>query len=232
MPAFELAVAQGADGLELDVHVTADDVPVVIHDPTLDRTTDRSGPVVDLPVARVREADAGARFTPDGVAFPFRGRGVRVPLLAEVIDAFPGLPLLIEVKAPRVQLAVRRVLLEHNAEDRCVVAASEADALDAFRQPPFLLGASRNDIARLWLRSLLGFAADGVAYRLLAVPVRYRGLPVPTRRFVAAARRLGCPVHVWTVNDVGQAARLWRRGVCGIVTDRPGAIRGARRGPP
>jgi glycerophosphoryl diester phosphodiesterase len=63
-------------------------------------------------------------------------------------------------------------------------------------------------------------------HRLLSVPLRYRGLTVPTRRFVAAARQLGCPVHVWTVNDAATARRLWARGVAGIVTDRPDVIRG------
>ena len=67
-------------------------------------------------------------------------------------------------------------------------------------------------------------------HRLLSVPLRYRGLPVPTRRFVAAARRLGCPVHVWTVNDAATARRLWARGVAGVVTDVPDVIRAAGRG--
>jgi glycerophosphoryl diester phosphodiesterase len=57
-------------------------------------------------------------------------------------------------------------------------------------------------------------------------------LPVPTPRFIAAARRVGCPVHVWTVNEPGQAVRLWGRGVCGIVTDRPDLVRQARDGGP
>ena len=61
-------------------------------------------------------------------------------------------------------------------------------------------------------------------YQLLSVPVRHRGLPVPTRGFVAAARQLGCPVHVWTVNDPATARRLWARGVAGVVTNEPKAM--------
>jgi glycerophosphoryl diester phosphodiesterase len=67
-----------------------------------------------------------------------------------------------------------------------------------------------------------------VPYRTLSVPVRYRGLPVPTRSFVAAARGLGCPVHVWTVNDAATAKTLWGRGVGGMVTNFPELIRQAR----
>jgi glycerophosphoryl diester phosphodiesterase len=225
LPAFELALAQGAHALELDVRVSADGVPLVLHDPALDRTTDRSGLLAAIPAAAAREADAGARFSPDGGAtYPWRGRGVRIPTLAEVLERFPEAPLLIEVKEPAVQNAVRAALLQHQATARCVVASEDAAALEVFRSGPFLVGASGEDIKRLYFGTLFGVAPGTVPYRLLSVPVRHRGLPVPTRRFVRAAHRLGCPVHVWTVNQAGLARRLWQRGVCGIITNFPGAI--------
>src|SRR5919109_2850030 len=122
LPAFELALEAGADALELDVHATADDVAVVVHDPTLDRTTSATGAVATLPLERVRAADAGARFSPDGGrTFPWRGRGLRIPTLDEVLVAFPTTPLVIEIKTPRAQDAVRRTLLERRALDRSVV---------------------------------------------------------------------------------------------------------------
>ena len=229
LPAFQLAVEEGAEALELDVHITGDDVPVVIHDATLGRTTDLNGAVAAQPLERVRQADAGARFSPDGGrTFPWRGRGVRVPTLGEVLTAFPDMPLLIEIKTVRAQHPVRRVITEQNAAERCVVAAFEAAALEVFGELPFLRGAAREDIAHLWLPSLVSRPAGPVGYRALCVPERYRGLTVPHRRFVAAARRLGCPVHVWTVNDVRSARRLWRRGVSGIITNFPAEIRMAR----
>lgn len=227
--AFALALAQGAEAIELDVHGTADDVPVVIHDATLERTTDHAGLVAAHTAAELRSADAGAHFTPDGGrTFPWRGRGVQVPLLAEVLEELAEVPLIIEIKDPRAQGAVRRSLVDQRATGRCMVAAEDPAALEAFSGPPFGRGASRPEIARLWLRSLAGLKLDAVGYRILAVPVRYHGLPVPTRRFVAAARQLGCPVHVWTVNDAATAVRLWRRGASGIITDRPAAILAAR----
>src|SRR5881296_638063 len=76
---FELAVRQGADAFELDVRLTADGVPVVLHDPTLERTTDHRGPLAALRVADLTDIDAGARFTLDrGRTFPFRAAGVRI----------------------------------------------------------------------------------------------------------------------------------------------------------
>ncbi|MGH7525953.1 MAG: glycerophosphodiester phosphodiesterase [Gemmatimonadales bacterium] len=228
--AFELALAQGADAFELDVRLTADGVPVVIHDPTLERTTDGAGAVSALPLGEVRHADAGARFTPDGGrSFPFRGRGLRIPTLAEVLRAFAGTAVLLEVKEPSGQETVRRVLLEEGAVERCVPASEHAAALEAFRAAPFAYGASGREIAQLYRAALLRLPPPRARYRLLSVPERYRGLPVPTRRFVAAARSLGCPVHVWTVNRASAARRLWRRGVAGIVTNYPDVIVGARQ---
>jgi glycerophosphoryl diester phosphodiesterase len=228
LPSFALALAQGADALELDVHLTADGTPVVLHDATLDRTTDRRGPVAALALGAVQEADAGARFTADGVTFPYRGAGIRVPTLAEVLRAFPGVPLLVELKVREAQEAVGRVLLEEQAADRCVMAADDGGAIEVFRRAPFVAGACRGDIARLFFGHRFGAAPRRPGYRLLSVPEYHRGLLVASRGFVAAARARGAPVHVWTVNDAARARRLWERGVAGIVTNYPDRIVAAR----
>lgn len=231
LPAFELAIRQGADAIELDVRLTADGVPVVLHDATLDRTTDRRGPLGTLSLAELGAVDAGARFSPDGGrTYPFRGAAVRVPTLAEVLRGFPEIPVMVEVKEATAQEAVRRVLLEESAAERCLLASEYHTALQIFRQPPFVVAASGPEIGALYRGVLLRRGPDQVAYRALSVPERYRGLRVPTRSFVAAARRLGCPVHVWTINDQSVAQRLWGSGVAGIVTnlpDRIAAIRGS-----
>jgi glycerophosphoryl diester phosphodiesterase len=233
LPSFELAVQQGADAIELDVRLTADGVPVVIHDATLERTAGWRQSVAGLTLAQLREADAGARFSPDrGRTFPFRAAGIVVPTLAETLRAFPHVAFLVELKEVSAQDPVRQVLLDERATDRSVLAASEAAALSVFGAEPFIRAASRREISGLYWRTMLGSLAGGQAaaagYRLLSVPARYRGFRVPTRSFVAAARGRGCPVHVWTVNDPSLARRLWSRGVAGIVTDAPDLIRAAR----
>jgi glycerophosphoryl diester phosphodiesterase len=207
LPAFALALAQGADALELDVHATADGVPVVIHDPTLDRTTDRRGAVAGLGAEDVRAA--------------------QVPSLAEVLDAFPRTPLLIEVKSPAATAPLADVIRRHGAAGRVAVAAFDAAALQGLAGTGIAVGASRRDAQRLVLAAYLGVRA-GAGPRFYALPDRYRGLPVPTRWVVATARRLGRPVHVWTVDDPARAVALWRRGVCGIISNRPGAIHAVR----
>jgi glycerophosphoryl diester phosphodiesterase len=229
LPAFEVAVRQGADAFELDVRLTRDGAPVVIHDDTLDRTTSLSGPVRARTLADLRAADAGYRFTPDrGRTFPFREKDIRVPTLAEVLWSFPAMPVMVEVKEPEVQEAVRRALIENGAAERCVMASEHIGALEVFRQDPFACGASGAEISALYRAALFRREMRECGYRMLSVPLRWRGLPVPTRGFVQAARRLGCPVHVWTVNDPATARRLWARGVAGIVTDVPEVIRAAR----
>ena len=219
--ALELGLEQGAEALEFDVCLAGCDTPVVIHDQSLDRTTSLTGLVRSRTAAELAACDAGYRFTEDGVTFPWRGRGLGVPSLAEVLERFPGTPLLIELKTVEVAVPVRRLLLHYGAAGRVVLASFLELALAPFRQGPFATSAARRGILRLWLRSRLGLRCTGPD-RAYSVPERYRGkVPVPTPAFVRTARRAGCPVHVWTVNDPRRAVDLWRKGVSGIITNFP-----------
>lgn len=226
LPSFELAVASGVDALELDVHLTADGVAVVIHDPTLTRTTDRPGIVAAMRYAEIRAADAGARFTPDaGRSFPFAGRGVYVPTLEEVAGAFPDIPLVLEIKTPRAQDEALRVLARAGGKERAIVSSFDPLAVSRFRAEGWMTGAAGSEVARLKFALR---APVAIPYRALFVPVTWRGLSVPTTGFVRRARALNVPVHVWTVNEVPLGVRLWRRGVAGIIGNFPGEMRVAR----
>ncbi len=228
LAAFELAAREGADAFELDVRLSLDGAPVVIHDHSLDRTTDGTGMVRAHTLAQLRAVDAGARFTRDrGRTFPYRGTGLTIPTLGEVLWTFPKMPVLVEVKEPEAQEAVRRVLLEEDALGRCVPASDLGAALDAFRDEPFTRAASAKEVSELYWAVMWRRRIPQVGYRTLSVPIRYRGMPVPTRTFVAKARELGCPVHVWTVNRPATAQRLWARGVAGVVTNLPSVMRQA-----
>lgn len=230
MAAFERAVRRGAEALEFDVRLTADGVAVVHHDATLDRTTDAAGSVGGRAVADLRAVDAGARFTPDGGrTFPYRGRGVRIPTLDEVLGAWPDTPVLIEVKEVAASAAVREALDRHAASGRAVVASFLDDAVAPFRGSPYATGAARGDVARLLAATLLGVTVRP-AYQLASVPRRYNGFPLPVERFARALRPAGVPVSVWTVDDPAAALALWRGGVSGMVSNDPGALLDARRG--
>jgi glycerophosphoryl diester phosphodiesterase len=223
LASFLRALQLGAEAFELDVRLALDGVAVVMHDPTLERTTDRTGPVGALSAAELAGVDAAYHFSEDdGAMRPFRGTGVGVPSLREVITTFPDVPLLIEVKEREVQDAVARDLIETGAVDRAVVAGTDWRALTAFARPPFHRGASRRDIARLY------FGLGKPESACYAVPEAFHGLPVPTRRFVHSAHQRAATVHVWTVDDARSALRLWRHGVNGIVSNRPDVILAAR----
>jgi glycerophosphoryl diester phosphodiesterase len=223
LAALDAAVGEGAEALEFDVRLAADGVPVLLHDPLLDRTTDRTGPVGERTSEELAAADAGYRFSPDGGAtFPWRGRGGGVPSLREVLERYPFTPFLLELKTVAAAEPVRRLLVELGAEDRTIVASFLERALLPFREGAIPTAASRRRIASLWLRARLGLPAPRIPDRVYAVPDRYRDrLHVPTVRFIEAARRAGYPVHVWTVDDPARAALLWGSGACGMITNYP-----------
>jgi glycerophosphoryl diester phosphodiesterase len=229
LEAFAQAVALGVDALEFDLHVTADGVPVVHHDATLERTTAGSGPLAARTLAELQALDAGARWTGDaGRSYPYRERGIRVPTLAELLETFPDVPLLIEIKTPTASAAVRATLERHGAAARAVVDAFDGAALAPFRGSAIAIGSSRGDVARLLATTTAGMRPRAVPYRAVCVPLGYYGMPLPVARFAAALRPLGVPVHVWTVNDVAVATALWRAGIAGIISDDPGAMLRAR----
>ena len=222
--AFRQAVeVWGADMLELDVHASADGHCVVIHDPTVDRTTDGTGAVARLPLAELRRLDAGYRFTPDGGAsFPFRGRGVRIPTIEEVLEALPDVRLIVEVKAGAAQRPLFAALRRYGAEQRVIVAAMRLRDRTRFRGYPGPVSASAA-ACRLFLllhRLRLSWLWAPRAH-VANLPLAWRGRRLVTRRLVRDLHRRGLAVQVWTVDDPAEMHRLLDWGVDGIVTDRP-----------
>ena len=227
------AVDAAADAVEIDVRVTDDGVPVLLHDETLDRTTSARGPIALRRSTVLGHVDAGALWTVDGgKTFPWRGRGVRLATLAEVLASWPTLPLLIDVKAREAQRGIARAILDARAAERCVLASEDDDALETFRRPPFLRGASRREIAVLFARVTAGQPPSTLPHVAMAIPHRYFGIPVASERFIAAARSAGNAVHVWTVDDPALAVRLWASGATGIITNAPAAMDAFRHDEP
>jgi glycerophosphoryl diester phosphodiesterase len=227
LEAFRLAREQGAAYLELDVHLCADSELVVIHDSSVSRTTGRRGRVENMSLAEIRKLDAGFRFTMDhGRTFPYRGRGLRVPTLGEVLDAFAEMWITVEIKEthPGVAEVLARVLRAHRAEERVIVASHEHELLAAFRtaSPSVATSFSKDEVREFLLRlrggSMGGYRPPGVAFQ---VP-EYKGLRrVVSKSVIEAVHGFGVEVHVWTVNEPVHIARLLSWGVDGIMTDDP-----------
>jgi len=219
------------------VHATADGVVVVLHDETLERTTDGTGPVRALPLAAVERLDAGYRFrAPDGT-YPYRDRGLRVPTLAALLEAFPGVPLNIELKQqePAIEAAVLATLDRFAARERTLLAAEDAAIMTRIRAAAsevvtsFSAAEVADFVYRLRDGRLGDYRPPGVA---LQVPPAFRDTVIVTAESVAAAHALGLEVHAWTINDEAEMERLLDLGVDGIMTDFParGAAVLRRRG--
>ena len=229
--AFRLAVEAGAGGLELDVHMTRDGHTVVIHDATVDRTTNGSGAVSEMTLEELRGLDAGHNFSPDGgPTRPYRGRGVRVPTLGEVLEEFPVVAVNIEIKAgtPGIEETVLGVLREANALGRVLVVSTPHDIVKRFRKVSgghVSTGASRWEIGVFYISSRVRLERlVRPAYDALQVPLRHRGIPVVTPRFVRAAHARGVRVDAWTINQADEMRRLLDLGVDVIMTDRPDTL--------
>jgi len=208
------------------VHATADGHVVVLHDEALERTTDGTGPVRGLPLAALQRLDAGCRFrAPDGT-FPFRDRGLRMPTLVEVLEAFPGIPLNIEVKQadPPIEAAVLEVLDRFSAREWTLLAAEDVTIMLRIRAaaPDVLTSFSAPEVAEFIYALRDGRLADyrppGVA---LQIPPAFGDIALVTAESVAAAHRLGLEVHVWTINEPAEMEALLDLGVDGIMTDFP-----------
>ncbi|MBV8196155.1 MAG: glycerophosphodiester phosphodiesterase [Candidatus Dormibacteraeota bacterium] len=222
MPAFEHAVSLGYRWLETDVHVTADGVVVAFHDDRLDRVTDRRGRIIDLTIDEVRQADAGYWFTVDGgETYPFRGRGVTVPLLEELLTRWPDVCVNIDAKASPTIVPLMRLLHRLDALSRVCLASFSDRRVQRMRT--LARGPVRSSMG--WLAATTAFACSraGRMPRLgavrIQVPMRAGSLHID-RRFVDAAHRAGMAVDVWTINTPDDMQAALDLGVDGLMSDR------------
>jgi glycerophosphoryl diester phosphodiesterase len=224
MLAFYRAVEDwDADMIELDVHASADGQCMVIHDPTVERTTDGTGAVAELTASELQRLDAAHRFTRDGGAtYPFRGRGVTIPTLGEVLEAFPRTRFTVEVKAAAAQVPMLAAIRAAEAEDRVVIAGELEENRGRFAEYAGPVSASSSQIRRYWVLQRAGLAALWTPPAdVFQVPERHGSRSVVTPGFVAGLHGHGIAVHVWTVDHTVDMERLLDWGVDGIVTDRP-----------
>jgi glycerophosphoryl diester phosphodiesterase len=221
--AFENAVHHwGADMLEMDVRLTRDGEVVVIHDDTVDRTTDGSGRVADFTYEELERLDAGYRFV-DLEGLPsFRDQGVVVPRFEDVLTEFAGMRMNVETKESQVAGPLVEIIHRHRAESRVLVAAEYERSRRGARGYSGPWGASRHHAFLFWvLHRLPGGGGYTPGADILQVPETWAGGRIVTPEFIRAAHRCNLPVQVWTVDDPADMRRLLSWGVDGIQTDRP-----------
>jgi glycerophosphoryl diester phosphodiesterase len=234
LPAFSRALEHGVPFLELDCHATRDGEIVVLHDAEVARTTDGQGPISELSFAELERLDAGYRFTLDGHSFPFRGAGVRVPRFSEVLRAYPGTRLNLEVKQaePPIAEEVVRLVRRANVSQRVLLASAEEPILAAIvaLDPGTALGSSTVDVIE-FVKAAAGARLESFVPRghALQIPPDAFGRPLVTRELVHAAHSLGLFVHVWTINEAAEMLRLLALGVDGVMSDDPGLLMATAR---
>jgi glycerophosphoryl diester phosphodiesterase len=223
LAAFSEALAAGADRLEMDVHLSADEEVIVLHDGDVDRTTDGHGPLSRLRLSEIRKLDAGYQFESSAGTFPFRGRQMRVPTFAEVLTHFAKVPLNVELKVddPALVDAVQRLLDRHDAKPRVLLTAESQSLMERIRlaMPDVLTGMCASEVLSFWGNGgNPSYRAPGFA---LQVPVTFSGIPIITKRFVDVAHEANLEVHAWVINEEDEMRRLVDMGVDGIMTDFP-----------
>jgi glycerophosphoryl diester phosphodiesterase len=232
LASFAVADALGADYLELDVHATLDGTIVVLHDPTLERTTDGHGPVNARRWNEVARLDAGYRFTHDGQTYPYRGQAIRIPALQAVLEQFPAQRFNIEIKQsePCIVDQVIEIIERSGSTARTLLAAEIDDIMARIRAAGggAATGMSAGDAVaffdRLGAGNWEGYKPAG---RALQIPVEFGGMSLVNDASIAAAHRCGLEMHIWTINEPAEIDRLLDLGVDGIMSDFPGRVRAA-----
>ncbi len=230
MIAFDHGLSLGADGIELDVHLSRDGVVVVHHDATLDRTTNGTGPVAARTADELARLDAGHHF--DG----FRGRTGGVPTLADVLARHRDARVIIELKNNDPELAHRTIDVVRSARavERVSLGSFGTRVLRAARayEPTIGTGASREETRLALYRSWVRWPVRHPPYTAFQVPETSGSTRVVSPRFVRYAHQANTSVQVWTVNEEADMRRLLSWGVDALISDRPDVAIAVTRGDP
>jgi glycerophosphoryl diester phosphodiesterase len=225
MPSFQAAIDLGTRYLETDIHMTRDGELVVSHDGDLERICGRPGIIREMDYADLANADAGYTFTLDGREFPFRGKGLRIPRLADLLATFSDAFFNIDLKPEDVSItsSALRVIDAAKMRRRVLLASEHQNRLDEVRA---MAPAVATSFGYLEIVALMqAMAARDPAYQptgdALQIPPEYHSWKLATPETIAMAHRHGVEVHVWTVNDAPAMREMLELGVDGIMSDFP-----------
>lgn len=232
MTAFDNAVKLGVDMFEFDTHITKDGHLVVIHDDTVDRTTNGVGKVNDLTLAEIQELDAGYYFTDEKGDYSFRNQGIYIPTVKEVFVKYPNMRHLIEMKdtnRPEVYEDVIqelwRLIQEYHMEDNIMVGSFNHRINERFEQVSWgtiPVGAGEDKATQfvkkhlVYLNGLAGSDVDS-----LQLPTADSGMKLTFSNLIKSAQRRNMSVYYWTVNEEAEMRELIEKRVDGIITDYP-----------
>jgi glycerophosphoryl diester phosphodiesterase len=214
-----------ADILEMDVHLTKDNHLVVIHDTTVDRTTNGKGNVSELEYAEILKLDAGYTFTEDGKSFPFRGKEVQILELEEFFKELPTAKYYIElkVKEPLAAKILVELIEKYRMQDKVYVGSvndSVNENLKSLSNGKIPVFSGLVSTGKWYLAYLLGIRGIVKPPQIMAIPDLPRVMPI-TENFVRAVKEQNIKVHIFTINTREQIQRFKALGLDGVMTDNP-----------
>jgi len=223
--AFETGLRVGADGLELDVHLAADQVPVVIHDETLDRTTNAVGPVAARTAAELARLDAGWHFEGPRADFPFRGQELGIPRLRDVLMRHRGVPIIIEMKVDSEVMAARVAddIRAAGAEATVCAAGYGSTSAAVIRRllPDVATSACHVEVRLAVYRSWGGWPVKRPPFGGYQVPEHAGRVRIVSPRFIRHAHAAGLEVQIWTVDTEADMERFLAWGADALISNRP-----------
>jgi glycerophosphoryl diester phosphodiesterase len=215
------------DVLEMDVHMTADGEIILMHDETVDRTTNGNGLITELSLVEIRTLEVGGNWTQDdGATYPYLGQGIQVPTLREVFEQFPDYPMVIEIKqeSPSMAEPFCDLIRQYGMADKVLVPSFSDQAIAEFRAacPEVATAASSGEVRSYVITSFLRASSLlKPQFEAFQVPEESGGIPVVIPYFVNSAHNQNLQVHIWTINETDEMERFVEMGVDGVMTDRP-----------
>lgn len=221
--ALENSERLGADVLDVDVHLSKDGQLVLCHDPTLDRTTDATGPITGRTAAELKNVDAGYRFTTDkGRTYPYRGQHIGIPTLEECFQRFPGKRFGVEIKPDDPRAVTELLRLSKAYSNPIVLSSFHDDLMRDARKAGMATSATPGEVRVFLVLSTLHLESlFSPPYEALQVPREHKGTRVLSARLVEAAHARGVAVVPWTLNTASDIQEAWQLLVEGVNTDFP-----------
>jgi glycerophosphoryl diester phosphodiesterase len=230
--AFQKARLIGVDAIELDIRMSKDGHLVVIHDESVDRTTNGNGKVNKLTLRKLKKLDAGYHFKDKFGDHIYRGKGIKIPTLEEVFESYNDMHLILEIKdaepsrrGSKLEKKLWKLIKKYDLEDNVLVFSFHEDILNRFNRyakGQVALGASKEEAQRfvifhkLFLNNLYKPSSNA-----LVIPTERNNVRLTDRRLIRGSHNLDMKVHYWTINNEKQMKELLKRGADGIITDRP-----------
>lgn len=235
MAAFDNAADLGVDMFEYDIHLTADGELVVIHDPTVDRTTNGEGRVNEMTLAEVQSLDAGYQFKDDTGNLTFRDQGVYIPTVEEVFTNYPTMRQLIEIKDTNDPALYEKIIQKlwdliqkYGMEDEVMIGSFDHKINQRFEEVSggrIPIGAGEDEVrsfVQMHVPYLNGVAKTNVdAFQL---PVEQEGHDLTTNNIIRSAKKRNISIYYWTINEEDEIKKLIDKGVDGLITDYPDRV--------